>query len=103
MALGIYARLGEEIRRRRERRGLSQAQLAERIGVGRTTVTMIEGGGQALAIHQLLEIAAALRADPISILKEVAEPSDVEDQTERLSQIEDLLGELATPLTRITR
>lgn len=101
MAMGTNARLGEQIRRRRERRGLSQAQLAERVGISRTTVTMIEGGGQSMSVQQLLEIAAALRIDPGNILNELVQSVEPA-QTEHPSEIETLLTELDTPVTRIT-
>lgn len=100
----IYAHVGAEIRRRREGLGLSQAQLADKIGVGRTTVTMIERGAQGILIHQLLEIAKALRVSPEKLLdgvqaKEAAGPGRELFQT---AEVMELLSSLE-PFGRITR
>jgi len=103
MATDIYARIGAEIRQRREGRGLSQAQLAERIGVGRTTITMIERGSQALLVHQLLDIASALRTDVTNLLQAAVHQANEPNESVRPSEIEDLLIELDRPVTRITR
>ena len=103
MAAEIYALIGAEIRRRREGRGLSQAQLADRIGVGRTTVTMIESGAQALLVHQLLDVASALRTDLSALLKEVAQEERAPPPTARPVEISNLLTELDQLVTRITR
>jgi transcriptional regulator with XRE-family HTH domain len=100
----MYAQIGAEIRRRREGLGLSQAQLAARIGVGRTSITMIERGAQAILVHQLLEIAKALRISPNKLLdaiqvKDSAGPSrELYEAAEAL----DLLSDLE-PISRITR
>jgi transcriptional regulator with XRE-family HTH domain len=38
--------LGKRLRRARERQGLSQDQLARNVGVGQSTISRIEDGGQ---------------------------------------------------------
>ena len=63
-----YARIGAEIRRQRVALGMTQAQLANRIDAGRTSIAMIERGGQALLVHQLIDLATALRKTPADIL-----------------------------------
>jgi transcriptional regulator with XRE-family HTH domain len=100
----VYAQVGAEIRRRRDGLGLSQAQLASRIGVGRTSITMIERGSQAILVHQLLEIARALRVAPDKLLATVevdvtASPSRDSLESARLLE---LLSDLE-PTGRITR
>jgi transcriptional regulator with XRE-family HTH domain len=54
------ATLGVRLRTLRERAGLTQTEVAEYISLGRTSLTNIEGGRQALSLRALVEIAAAL-------------------------------------------
>jgi transcriptional regulator with XRE-family HTH domain len=104
MVADMYAQIGAEIRRRREGLGLSQAQLAEKIGVGRTSITMIERGAQALLVHQLLEIASALRVPPDKLLEAVEVNEAVGPSRELFETAEalELLSDLE-PMGRITR
>jgi transcriptional regulator with XRE-family HTH domain len=104
MVADVYAQIGGEIRRRREGLGLSQAQLAEKIGVGRTSITMIERGSQAILVHQLLEIAKTLRVSPGKLL-EAAEVSETLGPSRELfdaAEVLELLSDLE-PMGRITR
>jgi transcriptional regulator with XRE-family HTH domain len=104
MTADMYAQIGGEIRRRREGLGLSQAQLADRIGVGRTSITMIERGSQAILVHQLLDIAKALRVSPDKLLDAVEVSEAVGPGRELFEAAEalDLVSDL-DPLGRITR
>lgn len=54
------AGLGGEIRRIRTNRGLTQQQLADKIGLTRTSVTNMEAGRQAINLVMLEKIADAL-------------------------------------------
>lgn len=56
----IYSDIGLRIRTRRYDCGLSQAQLAERIGQNRCSLTQIELGKQKVAVHELIAIAQVL-------------------------------------------
>ncbi len=105
MAAEIYGRIGKTIRAKREALGLSQAQLAERLGLGRTSITMIERGSQALMVHQLLQIAAALRSAPSELLGDAISDPELDFSSPESSDpdIEDLLRELGRPVRRITR
>src|SRR5712664_2650029 len=59
----FYKLLGATIARRRSSARLTQAQLAERIGSARTSVTNLERGRQQMPLHQLLRIAEVLEVD----------------------------------------
>ncbi len=64
----LYAALGGLIRARRERAGLTQGQLARRVGMTRTSITNIESGRQKVQLHTLYDIADALDVSPQAFL-----------------------------------
>jgi transcriptional regulator with XRE-family HTH domain len=105
MAGDLYVDLGAAIRERRTAMGLSQAALGERAGLGRTSITMIELGSQAILVHQLLDIAKALKVSPDKLLesiqnKEVAGPGR---ELFQAAEAHELLSGLENPIRRITR
>lgn len=104
MMVDMYAQIGAEIRRRREGLGLSQSQLADKIGLGRTSVTMIERGAQAILVHQLLGIAKALKVSPDKLLDSVQadEPAGPGRELFQAAEAHALLSGLE-PIGRITR
>jgi transcriptional regulator with XRE-family HTH domain len=96
----VYVSVGAAIRARRDAVGMTQAQLAEKAGLSRTSVTNIERGGQALLVHQLLELAKVLRVSPASFLPS-AKPADKLDESQRMSgTIKALLDRLEEPSSR---
>ena len=105
MVADMYAQIGAEIRRRREGLGLSQAQLADRIGIGRTSITMIERGSQAILVHQLLDIAKALKVSPDKLLDSVRaqEPAGPNRELFEAAEVMQLLSGLEQSIGRITR
>jgi transcriptional regulator with XRE-family HTH domain len=105
MAAEIYAHIGAAIRKRRDALGLSQAQLADRIGLVRTSITMIESGSQALQVHQLVDIARVLKIDPADLLADARPKEEVgpSRQLYQTSVAEGLLAELDRAITRITK
>ena len=81
----LYERIGLAIRKRRDKIGMTQGALAELTGLSRTSVTNIERGGQALLVHQLLELANALGVAPSTFLpsksaQKSAEPENLTDE-----------------------
>ena len=104
MAAKIYALIGAEIRRQREALGMTQAQLASRIDAGRTSIAMIERGGQALLVHQLIDLATALRTTPAEVLS-----GALADRNENVAaapsdrKMKSLLRDLNQSVERITR
>ena len=50
----------ERLRELRERKGLTQTELAKRLGVGRTTVTLWERGDNHPRIDMLVDLAKIL-------------------------------------------
>jgi HTH-type transcriptional regulator/antitoxin HipB len=55
--------LGEEVRRLRSERGLSQRELAERMGVSQSVVARLEAGGVEPRLTTLDRVARALGAE----------------------------------------
>lgn len=56
----LYRTVGASIRRRRRELDLTQAKLANRLGISRGALANIETGRQNLLLHQLYRFAAAL-------------------------------------------
>jgi|SRR5215213_5345306 transcriptional regulator with XRE-family HTH domain len=79
---GLYVGLGTLVRARRERKGMTQSQLADRIGMTRTSITNIEKGRQKVQLHTLYDIAIALDALPAELLPsaEKMEPGAIDVQ-----------------------
>ena len=60
--------LGAMVRARREQEGMTQSQLAGRVGMTRTSITNIEKGRQKVQLDTLYDIAAALDTSPAELL-----------------------------------
>ncbi|MFT4178759.1 MAG: helix-turn-helix transcriptional regulator [Thermomonas sp.] len=58
-----------QVRTRRQALGLSQEQLAERAGVHRTYVGMLERGEKNVTIYNIERIATALNVEPAELLR----------------------------------
>jgi len=61
----------DNVRRERVRQGISQELLAERAGVHRTYVGMLERAEKNVTIYNIERIAHALGVDPASLLASV--------------------------------
>jgi len=73
----FYAELGSNIRRRRDAIAMTQSTLATKAGLKRTSIANIERGAQAILVHQLLNIAKALKVSPTSLIpKEIEQPQE---------------------------
>ncbi len=77
----------------RKYRGLTQEQLADRIGVSGSNISLLESGKQNYTQRILEEIALALGTSPASLLTE-----DPVDQTEMRKIVDKL--QLLSPATR---
>lgn len=77
---GIYRRIGELIRAAREKAGLTQEELGQRIGLTRTSITNIENGRQNIQVHTLYSIASVLDTSPHAFLPLLEVPSSNELQ-----------------------
>ena len=71
MAISLTVRLGRRLSQLREKRGLSQIQLADMAGVGRAHLSQIENGAVAARIDTLFAIAKALDLALDQLLKDI--------------------------------
>jgi transcriptional regulator with XRE-family HTH domain len=100
MPKDVYLGIGNAIRARRDSIGMTQKALAELTGLSRTSITNIERGGQALLVHQLLELAKSLRVAPIDLLPQESS-KDQAGQGQTISgEFKALLDRLETPSVR---
>jgi transcriptional regulator with XRE-family HTH domain len=81
----IYMRFGRELRRVRRKRRVTQATLADRIGLGRTSIVNIERGQQRVPLHTFVKLADALQVEPAELL-----PREPEQISEIAAQVEAL-------------
>ena len=81
----LYRRLGEQLRLGRVRAGLTQAELADRAGLLRTSITNIEAGRQHPPLHVLYRLCSTLGTDLAAILpsqEELSRPDRVAIEVE---------------------
>ena len=69
----LHTALGKKIREKRQSSGLTQAELAARIEVSRSSLTNMELGRQRLLIDQLYKMADVLNTNPQDLLPSRAE------------------------------
>jgi len=67
----VYVSFGEIVREHRLRRGWTQTDLAERVGLSRTSITNIEIGRQRILLSDLFDFAAAFGVSPKSIFNDL--------------------------------
>lgn len=72
----LYTRIGDHLKTAREQRGVSQHNLADAIGVTRSSVANIESGRQRIQIHTLIAACQALNLDPADIVSQALEGAD---------------------------
>ena len=90
----IYIDFGKQLRDLRKQARLSQADLAERVGLSRTSVTNIERGRQHLPLHMVFLLADAVGVDPTKLIPETThEPAHMPNHVmKRLSRERGLEG-----------
>lgn len=70
MKTALYIEIGERIQIARKACDLSQQELADVVGLTRTSISNIESGKQHLTIHTLFDIAAMLEISVHELLPE---------------------------------
>jgi transcriptional regulator with XRE-family HTH domain len=64
----LYREFGALLRDSRRKAGLTQAQVADRVGLSRTSITNIEKGRQHVLLHQVFLLASAVGISPSALL-----------------------------------
>lgn len=72
----LYAQFGRQLRTARREARLTQQEVAERMGLTRTSVTNIERGIQHISLRQLYLLAAAVGLHPAELLPSPGESSE---------------------------
>ena len=60
--------LGRSLKLHRVKAGLTQEQLADRAGMHRTFIGLVERGESGLSVERLVDLAAALSVEPADLL-----------------------------------
>jgi transcriptional regulator with XRE-family HTH domain len=60
--------VADQIKDRREAQGMSQQQLAERIGETQSTIARMESGRRTISVDELFKVAVALDVAPVHLL-----------------------------------
>ena len=81
---GLYEDLGDRIKVRRKAGDLSQAQLAERVELTRTSISNIESGRQHVPLDVLYRVARALNCRPHELLPD---PGELAEQNEMVTAL----------------
>jgi transcriptional regulator with XRE-family HTH domain len=76
----LFALIGERIKQRRIDLGQTQAWLAKRVGMLRTSITNIETGRQKAPLHVIYALCNALEIDPLDILPRPSEVRRLDDE-----------------------
>jgi transcriptional regulator with XRE-family HTH domain len=80
----FYVELGLRIKRRRHQGHVSQAELATRLGLTRTSIANVEAGRQRPAAHQIAMLAKILRV-PLADLIPIA-PSTLDESRDPIER-----------------
>ena len=65
---GLYKEFGRLLKSARKDAGLTQNEVAGRVGLSRTSITNIERGTQHIPLHQLFLLASAVGVSPDALL-----------------------------------
>lgn len=91
-----YYKIGQRIRKYRKANGMSQEQLAERIGISVTHMSHIETGNTKLSLPVFVDIARTLEVQTDDLLNE-----KIENKTTSFEELADILESCSTQQLRI--
>jgi transcriptional regulator with XRE-family HTH domain len=89
----FYIELGARLRAKRETAGLKQSDIAEAVGISRTSLTNIECGRQRLLVDQLSMICTRLGTSPEEIIPgEIAAPKSAQARLAKIPVVANFLN-----------
>lgn len=93
-------KIGDAIRAARTKAGLTQRQLAEKVGVDKSAVAQWEGGGggKGISLDNLVEVARILEVKPSELLGEPTPADKMELTDTREIAVVALFRKLSEPL-----
>jgi DNA-binding XRE family transcriptional regulator len=86
----FYSAWGEAVRIAREAKHLTQAELAEQVGLSRTSIVNVEAGRQGCLLHMALDIAGVVGVP----LMELLEIAVAKARDEEIARLEDRIAAL---------
>lgn len=86
----VNEKIGAMLKAAREKRNVTQAEMAEHLGMGRNIIYMVESGGSKTSVEVLMGYCDKLGITPNELLqvKEDSIPTDLKKQIESLSESE---------------
>ena len=91
----LHNRFGVLIRARRQALGLSQEALADRAGLHRTYISLIERGLRGVSLETILKLAAALDATAPQLLHDLERQDDALPAGVNFKEVQELRGGLS--------
>lgn len=82
-----FIAVGKRIKLARERRGMTQEELAERIDISASHMSVVERGKKGLRLETLVNVANALDVSPNELLQDVAVHAQAGTANELATQI----------------
>lgn len=89
----IYRVFGSRLRELREAKSVTQEELGRRVELSRTSITNIEKGRQRVMLHQMVELAQALEAEPLALMPTSDEPDAAPLRSDIAKVVESLRSE----------
>lgn len=91
MTEAIYRDVGREIARERKRRGYTQTQLANLLGISRGSIANIEVGRQRIPIHRFFRIAVLFNCEMMDLMPYKPTLPTGDDVEHRIMEMADVL------------
>lgn len=75
----LYQAVGARLKQLREAERYTQSELANKVGLERTSITNIENGNQKLPLHVLYKLCEVFKVDLPTVLPTLAEVQSVDE------------------------
>lgn len=92
-----YYAIGQRIRKVRKARGISQEELAEKVGISTTHMSHIETGNTKLSLPVFVDLAEALEIRTDELLYDIS----VADRSISMDAIAEVLDQCTTPQLKL--